>query len=260
MSGQQLFDDERIDDLHAGLFEIRPVTCRDDQAVHESACGDEAVLDRHRASGCPERGQQFRPARAEDGFTRQAVQAPDALIEPTLEPRTALSFRQQQNAEPDLTEDERIDRDLGFVPSEPSYHVEVRRDLGRLAQDVCIDEEFHSASVDSDSIGTKKSFTGHARNQSTTASSACVGPRTSRYPPRSIRSTSNSCTASIRSRCRISAGSTICPFDETVVLIHVRYRLTCRWSTSRCQHVSTTAVNCGRFAHTRAHAREVTSR
>jgi hypothetical protein len=61
----------------------------------------------------------------------------------------ALPFCQQQNPEPDFSDDERIDRDLCLVPSEPCDHVEIRRRLGRLAQDVRLDKELHSVSVDS---------------------------------------------------------------------------------------------------------------
>src|SRR5438105_3968683 len=41
-----------------------------------------------------------------------------------------------------------------------------------------------------------------------------------------MRSISNSCPASMRSSSRICAGSTIWPFEETVVFMQVRYRLT----------------------------------
>jgi RNA polymerase sigma factor (sigma-70 family) len=38
--------------------------------------------------------------------------------------------------------------------------------LGGLAQNVCVDQERHSVSVDSDSMGTKRAFSGQARSQS----------------------------------------------------------------------------------------------
>lgn len=81
-------------------------------------------------------------------------------------------------------------------------------------------------SVDSDSIGTKKSFSGQASSQSTRPSFGRAVRRTNRYSPRSRRSTSNSWPASIRSCSRSSAGSTIWPFEETLVFTGVRYRLT----------------------------------
>ena len=57
-------------------------------------------------------------------------------------------------------------------------------------------------------VGTREAacdFPGHASSQSTTPSLGCVERRLSRYSPRSRRSTSNSCPASMPSCCRISA-------------------------------------------------------
>jgi hypothetical protein len=58
-----------------------------------------------------------------------------------------------------------------------------------VARDIGVYQISHSVSVDSDSMGTKNPFSGHARSQSTTPS--CIGGvrRVSRYSPRSRRST-----------------------------------------------------------------------
>ena len=100
---------------------------------------------------------------------------------------------------------------------QPFDDPDVRNRLCRLAQDVRVNQIGHSVSVDSDSMGTKNPFSGHARSQLTTPSFGLGLSRTSRYSPRSRRSTLNSCPASIRSCCRSSAGNTICPFEDTVV-------------------------------------------
>ena len=67
-------------------------------------------------------------------------------------------------------------------------------DLGAIAAHAALeatgvapDEVDHTVSVDSDSIGAKKSFSGQARSQSTKPSLAGGLQRTSRYSPRSMR-------------------------------------------------------------------------
>lgn len=108
------------------------------------------------------------------------MQALDAIVKPLLEAFSPLSLRQKQNAEPHLAQDDRIDDDILLVTPKPVDDVRVRRRLGDLAQHVRVDQELHSVSVDSDSMGTKKSFSGQARSQSTNPSLAFVGRRTSR--------------------------------------------------------------------------------
>jgi len=46
----------------------------------------------------------------------QAVQALNAFVKPPFQPSSALSLWHEQDAEPDLTEDERGDGDVGLVP------------------------------------------------------------------------------------------------------------------------------------------------
>src|SRR5262249_54159568 len=109
----------------------------------------------------------------------------------------------------------------------------MRCGLGRLAEDVRIDEIIHanlggtmSLVVCDRPIGLNHPLAGQA-------SKSCTKPllrrpflRLSRYSPSSMRSTSNCWPANMPSCWRISAGSTIWPLLETVVTMDVRYRLT----------------------------------
>src|SRR5579872_2550779 len=202
------------------MCEIAVVARDDCQVVRESDRGDQTVLDRHRASGSPQGCEQIGPAQTSVGFPRQVGETLHAGVEPLFQSCPLFPFRQQQNAKSNFARGERIDGDLALVPPEPLDHVLVESRSRRLAEHVRVDQELHSVSVDLDSMGTKKSFSGQARSQSMTPSFERVGRRTSRYSPRSTRSTSNSWPGSIRSCCRISAGSTICPFDDTVAFIY----------------------------------------
>ena len=101
-----------------------------------------------------------------------------------------------------------------FFPK-PSDDLRVRGRLRGFAQNICVNQEGHNVSVLSDSIGTKKPFSGQLDSQSTTPSCGLGVRRISRYVPRSMRSTSNTWPGSTSSCRRISAGSRICPFVET---------------------------------------------
>src|ERR1051325_11962202 len=94
----------------------------------------------------------------------------NACVEPLLEARLTLSSWQEKNAKPNLAENDWIDGDVLLVVPQPLDDTYVRGGLCRLTQNVSIDQISHSASVDSDSIGTKNPFSGHARSQSTTPS------------------------------------------------------------------------------------------
>ena len=73
----------------------------------------------------------------------------------TLESRAALSKRQEKDAELELAENDRIDRDLPFGAREPIENPGARVWLRRLAQHIRVDQVGHRVSVDSDSTGTK---------------------------------------------------------------------------------------------------------
>src|SRR5688500_10924432 len=126
------------------------------------------------------------------------------------------------NSEANFTQDDWIDCKLALVPPEPLDDRRVRCGPGGLAEHIRVDKVVHSVSVDSDSTGTKKSFSGQDSSQSTSPSFAGGLQRTSRYWPRSMRSTSNCCPGSMASCRRSSAGSTIWPFEETVVFIQCK--------------------------------------
>jgi hypothetical protein len=138
---------------------------------------------------------------------------------PPLEAGAPPSVVQQENAEAQLAEADGIYGDFTFVVAQPFDPFGIREPLGRLAEDVGVDQISRNVSVDSDPTGTKKPFPGQASSQSTTPSFGASERRLSRYSPRSRRSMSNSWPALSRSCCRISAGRTIWPFDDMVVFM-----------------------------------------
>src|SRR5690349_4964173 len=147
---------------------------------------------------------------------------PNPRSEPLLQCSAPSSPPQQENAELQLAENDGIDRKLPFIVREPLHDTPIGHGLGRLTENVGVDQISHSLSVDSDSMGTKKPFSGHAKSHWSTPSLIRDERRLRRYSPRPRRSTSNSWPASMWSRSRSSAGSTIWPFEETVVFMRCK--------------------------------------
>ena len=144
---------------------------------------------------------------------RQTVEALYAFVEPPFQCNALSSSRKYEYAEPQITENDRVDCQFPFIGSKPRYDVQ---------------QVLHSESVDSDSMGKKKFFRGQAWSQSMAPSFRGAVRRIRRYTPRSRRSTSNSCPGSIPSNRLNYDGSTIWPLEEMVVVVEVRYRLTHR--------------------------------
>src|SRR5436309_5193052 len=206
---------ERVHHADLALSEVDTIPRHHGYVMCECRCRDETVLDRHRPAPHAEVGEELCPSQSCGRFPRKAVNAPNAIIEPSFKAGAAFSARQQEGTELDLTEDDRIDGDLALVASQPLDDAGMRSGLGGLAQNVRVNEVGHRVSVDSDSIETKKPFSGQAKSQSTRPSFGFGVRRISRYSPGSTRSTSNSSPGSMWSNCRISAGRTICPLLET---------------------------------------------
>ena len=59
------------------------------------------------------------------------------------------------NAEANLAQDDGVDRYLTLVVPQPLDCIGIGRRPSGLAEDISVDQIGHSASVDSDSIGTK---------------------------------------------------------------------------------------------------------
>src|SRR6266705_1026974 len=68
---------------------------------------------------------------------------------------------------PNLAQNDGIDRNLALVLPQPVNHPGLRVGPGGLAKHVRIDQVGHKVSVDSDSMGTKKPFSGQDSSQST---------------------------------------------------------------------------------------------
>lgn len=159
---------ERVHDIESRALEVAHVAGRHGEAMHESSRRDQAVFDRHGASGRAKAGEQLGPTEARLRFPGQAVQAPHPLIEPALESRPPPSAGKHEHAESDLAEDHRIDDDRILVTPQPVDGGRRGIRPGRLAKDVGVDEVLQRESVDSDLIGRKKPFSGQASSQSTT--------------------------------------------------------------------------------------------
>lgn len=200
---------EGINHPDSGFLEIKNVPSCDNQALNECCRRDQAVLNGH----CPARGAQVRkesrPAETRRCIPWQAYDFRDAFVEPVFEPPSPASGWQEVDTETQFSKDDRINGKLALMASQPFNNFRVGPGLGRLAEDVRVDEVGHRVSVDSDARAVKNPFSGHASNQSTRLSFGGAPWRDNRYSPRSIRSISNSCPAPIPSRFRISAGSTI---------------------------------------------------
>src|SRR5690606_15983941 len=128
-------------------------------------------------------------------------------------------------AKNDWTEDK-----FGLVNSKPFDDARRRAWPRRFAQHVCVDQVSQRStrmeSVDSEGKGSNHPFSGQASSKSTKLGSPLAGTFVSRYSPSRRRSKVNCWPASILSCSRNSAGRTIWPFEESVVFINVRYRLT----------------------------------
>jgi hypothetical protein len=64
-----------------------------------------------------------------------------SVLEPALEPASAATAWEQQDAEANLTQDDRIDGQLGLITPEPLDDALVGGRLGRLREDVRVDQE-----------------------------------------------------------------------------------------------------------------------
>src|SRR6185503_21149106 len=97
-----------------------------------------------------------------------------------FESRSLLPPRQEQNAEPHLADDDGIDGDVLLMASKPRDDTRIGDWFRWLAEDVGIDQVPHSVSVESESTGTKKPFSGQPSSQSTAPSFARGARRTRR--------------------------------------------------------------------------------
>lgn len=108
------------------------------------------------------------------------METPNTCMEPRLQRQSLSSLWQNENPESQFTENHRVNGDLCFMCLKPLDRAWVWNPLGRFTEDVGVHQVLHSASVDSESIGTKKSLLGQANSQSTAPSFGGVARRTRR--------------------------------------------------------------------------------
>lgn len=75
--------------------------------------------------------------------------------EPLFQTPPFLTPRKNIDAEPNFTEDDRIDNDLPLVSVKPFNNATVGHRSCRLAENIGIDKVAHNVSVDSEGIGRK---------------------------------------------------------------------------------------------------------
>jgi len=99
---------ERIHQVNAACFEVLVIAGGDGERLRQCRGGDQAVPHRHRPAVTPHPSQQLRPTQRGSGVPRQALDPAHDLVEPPFKALTSPPVRQQQDAEPDLTQDHRI--------------------------------------------------------------------------------------------------------------------------------------------------------
>src|SRR5213596_860732 len=225
-SSTSTISSEWVNDLDAGFLEITRIPRGNGQAINERSRGDQTVLERHRVSGSAESCQQLRPADAGSGLDGETDEVHNALIKPTLEPLASSTRRHPINAEADFANDDRINCDLNLIATQPFQDLCHRGWLGGLAEDARVDEVGHpslgsrmSSVVSVRSRGWNQPFSGQFNSQSTNPSLRRRAFRLSTYSPRSTRSTSNFWPGLMSSCRRMSAGRTIWPLLEMVVVM-----------------------------------------
>jgi len=158
--------DKRVDNTYAGVHEIGTIPRGDRELMNGCGGRDEAIFDRHGFPGFPKPRKQLRPFQSCARVPRQAVETPNSCVEPAFQCSPLSSPGKNENSESQFAENDRIDGNLLLICAEPLNDSNVGQRFGRLAQDVGIDQVFHSVSVDSESTGTKKPFCGQESSQS----------------------------------------------------------------------------------------------
>src|SRR6516165_5853861 len=123
-----------IDDLDARGLEILAVACGNDETMDQRRRRNQAVLDGHGAAGHPKASKQRRPSQARFRLPGQTLEPLNTRCKPSFEPGTSLSLREKENAEPNLSENNRIDGEIRFVRSQPVDDVGIRSRFCGLTQ------------------------------------------------------------------------------------------------------------------------------
>ena len=94
------------------------------------------------------------------------METPGSRLEPAFQGRPLPSLGKDENPESKFPENDGIDGDVWFMCAKPLHDARIRLWFRRLAQNVGVDQILHSASVNSEWMGAKKSFRGQASSQS----------------------------------------------------------------------------------------------
>src|SRR5262245_31721055 len=217
---------ERVQRFHARLFEIARVARGNGEVVLKRGGGNHSVKEWDCVSFPLQIHHQSGPSPTDRGVPRNAVNGLYNFFKPLLESFPLATAWNRENTDAQFAENERIHNEVSLIGSEPFDNLAIRRRPRRFAEYVRIYQVSHpstgalmSSVVSVRSKGWYHPLTGQASSNFTSPWLRRRSLRFRRYSPRSMRSISNSCPASIASRCRISAGRMICPFVEIVVLI-----------------------------------------
>jgi hypothetical protein len=130
----------RIDDNHTCGIEVASVEGHNRQIVCQRGRSNEAVLNWHRAPFRAKCREQLGPTQTCRGLPRDAMQPLYSVLEPALQPAPTTTSREQQDAEPDLPQDDRVDGQLGLIAPKPLDNALVWGGLGRLREDVRVNQ------------------------------------------------------------------------------------------------------------------------
>ena len=142
-------------------------------AMRLSLIGMAFPVVRRRASS----SAHFRPVSASQG---RQWRRPTPRVEPAFQGGPLPSLGKDENPESQFAKNDGIDGDVWLMCAKPRHDTRIGRWFRRLAQNVGVDQVLHSASVDSESMGTKKSFCGQASSQSMAPSFCGAARRTRR--------------------------------------------------------------------------------
>src|SRR2546426_399857 len=217
---------KRIENLHAGVPEIPDIACGDGEVMYQSCGGYHPVQQWQNVTLAVRLDDQFSPAKADGGIPRQAVNRLHYVCKPSFKLSPLATRWKCENADAQFAQNDGVHNEIAFLGTQPTHHFGIRGGLGRLAEHVHINEVGHSnvgnlmsSVVSVKGQGLNQPLTGQAKRSLTKPSFLRRDLRLSRYSPRSMRSTSNFCPGLTSSCWRISAGRTICPLLDTVVVM-----------------------------------------
>ena len=157
-----------IDQLDPRVSVVGNIPRGNRQAVLQCGRRDQTVLDRHCRAAPLQSCQQLGPDRSRHRIQIQNANCLDTAGKPFQELFLACSSPQQLDAVLHLAKNDWVDDQIPVVFAKPIDNSLRRAWPGRFAENIRIDKEFPSASVDSQGTSSNHPCSGQVSNQSTT--------------------------------------------------------------------------------------------